>query len=159
MVEFRKDPATGRIGLMEVNGRFWGSLQLAIDAGLDFPWLVSQLALGRRPHSGAPYRVGVKSRWLLGDLDHLYLRLFKTARELQLPPSSPSRLRTVVDFLKFRQRDMHDEIARFDDIRPFLHELGLAARGLTTAAAHRVRRRPGRRAPVEVRGPVAGHVQ
>jgi len=159
MMEFKQDAETDALYLMEVNGRFWGSLQLAIDAGLDFPWLVSCLALGWPPQIGPPYRVGVKSRWLLGDLDHLYLRLFKTARELQLPPSSPSRLRTVVDFLKFRQRDMHDEIARFDDIRPFVHELGLAARGLTTAAAHRVRRRPGRRAPVEVRGPVAGHVQ
>ena len=158
MTEFKQDAQTGALYLMEVNGRFWGSLQLAIDAGLDFPWLVSQLALGRRPYSGPPYRVGVRSRWLLGDLDHLYLRLFKTNHELQLPPSSPSRVRTVVDFLKFQQQGMQYEIARFDDFRPFLHELALAARDVLTAV-RRVRRRPASGAPVEVCEPVASHVQ
>lgn len=37
MVEFRvAEDGTGY--LMEVNPRFWGSLQLAIDSGVDFPW-------------------------------------------------------------------------------------------------------------------------
>jgi predicted ATP-grasp superfamily ATP-dependent carboligase len=158
MMEFKQDAQTGALYLMEVNGRFWGSLQLAIDAGLDFPWLVSQLALGRSTQSGAPYRVGVKSRWLLGDLDHLYLRLFKSNHELQLPSSSPSRLRAVVDFLKFRQPGMRYEIARFDDFRPFLHELRLAGRDVVPVS-RRIRRRPGGRAAVEVCDSIAGHVQ
>src|SRR5690606_12472919 len=42
MVEFRVTPE-GEPFLMEVNIRFWGSLQLAIDAGVDFPWLLHQL--------------------------------------------------------------------------------------------------------------------
>jgi predicted ATP-grasp superfamily ATP-dependent carboligase len=33
MVEYRYDPATGRAALMEINGRFWGSLPLACQAG------------------------------------------------------------------------------------------------------------------------------
>ncbi len=37
MVEFKQDAATGTPYLMEINGRFWGSLQLAIDSGVDFP--------------------------------------------------------------------------------------------------------------------------
>ena len=37
MVEYKLDERTGTPYLMEVNGRFWGSLQLAIDAGVDFP--------------------------------------------------------------------------------------------------------------------------
>jgi hypothetical protein len=36
MVEF-KDDGVNPPCLMEINGRFWGSLQLAIDAGVDFP--------------------------------------------------------------------------------------------------------------------------
>src|SRR5439155_25387070 len=36
MVEFRRAPG-GPAYLMEVNPRLWGSLQLAIDAGVDFP--------------------------------------------------------------------------------------------------------------------------
>ncbi|OLE20554.1 MAG: hypothetical protein AUG50_00315, partial [Betaproteobacteria bacterium 13_1_20CM_3_63_8] len=34
MVEYKRDAATGEPYLMEVNGRFWGSLQLAIDSGV-----------------------------------------------------------------------------------------------------------------------------
>src|SRR6185437_10637525 len=37
MVEYRHDRATGETALMEVNGRFWGSLPLAVAAGMDFP--------------------------------------------------------------------------------------------------------------------------
>jgi len=71
MVEF-KVSAKGTPYLMEVNGRFWGSLQLAIDAGVDFPWLLYQLAIGRKLDKVKPYITGVKCRWLLGDLVSLW---------------------------------------------------------------------------------------
>ena len=44
MVEFKTDNQTGEPVLMEVNGRFWGSLQLATDAGVDFPRLLLEFA-------------------------------------------------------------------------------------------------------------------
>src|SRR5262245_28379133 len=75
MVEFRRSP-TGRAALMELNPRLWGSLQLAIDAGVDFPSLLVDLHRGvaiPRVES----RVGVRSRWLLGDLDHLLISLHR----------------------------------------------------------------------------------
>ncbi|HUR37755.1 MAG TPA: ATP-grasp domain-containing protein, partial [Terriglobales bacterium] len=37
MVEYKDDIADGIPKLMEVNGRFWGSLQLATNAGVNFP--------------------------------------------------------------------------------------------------------------------------
>lgn len=40
MLEFRREPATGTLALLEVNPRFWGSLPLAIACGVDFPGLV-----------------------------------------------------------------------------------------------------------------------
>ncbi len=49
MVEFKTDERTGEPVLMEINGRFWGSLQLAIDAGVDFPRLLVECAEGRPP--------------------------------------------------------------------------------------------------------------
>lgn len=76
MVEFKVDSTTQRPLLMEINGRFWGSLQLAMDAGINFPFLLLNMARGRTetvPENG--YRIGVKSRWLLGDLDQLLMRL------------------------------------------------------------------------------------
>ncbi|MFC6953238.1 ATP-grasp domain-containing protein [Halorubellus litoreus] len=44
MVEFRKDARNGEYVLLEVNPRFWGSLPLAVAAGVDFPaayWALS----------------------------------------------------------------------------------------------------------------------
>ena len=37
MVEFKHNPDTGAFRLIEINGRFWGSLPLAVAAGADFP--------------------------------------------------------------------------------------------------------------------------
>jgi protein-tyrosine-phosphatase/predicted ATP-grasp superfamily ATP-dependent carboligase len=71
MVEFRKDPATGRIGLMEVNGRFWGSISLALHSGVDFPWYLWQLAHGEKPAPAIP-RAGTRFRWLAGDIKRMW---------------------------------------------------------------------------------------
>lgn len=47
MVELKWDEPSGRWFLVEINGRFWGSLPLAVAAGADFPaWLVASW-LGR----------------------------------------------------------------------------------------------------------------
>ena len=131
MVEFKIDRQTGTPLLMEVNGRFWGSLQLAIDAGLNFPYLLYQLAAGEPlelPPNG--YRIGVKSRWLLGDLDHLLLRLRKKDAELSLPPGSPTKLEVLMDFCRFYQRGTRYEVLRLNDPRPFAYELRQYVRNL-----------------------------
>jgi predicted ATP-grasp superfamily ATP-dependent carboligase len=124
MVEFKVDRATNMPILMEINGRFWGSLQLAIDAGMNFPWLLFQLAAGQAvvpPDHG--YRCGIKSRWLLGDLDHLLIRLRKPDAALNLPPGSPSKWQCVRDFAKCFNRDTFYEIEKLGDMHPFLYEL------------------------------------
>jgi predicted ATP-grasp superfamily ATP-dependent carboligase len=134
MMEFKQDRRTGTALLMEVNGRFWGSLQLALDAGVNFPGLVCDLALDKPSVPAAPYRAGVRSRWFLGDVDHLCLRLFKRDRALSLPPSAPSRLRTLLHFLKFAGADLHYEVESRDDPRPFIHELRQYVGELISAA-------------------------
>lgn len=61
--------------LLEVNPRFWGSLALAIRAGVDFPWLLYRLARGERFAPVTEYRTGVRVRWLLpGDILHFLQR-------------------------------------------------------------------------------------
>lgn len=141
MMEYKQDRRTGDFLLMEVNGRFWGSLQLSIDAGVNFPYLLCELALGRRPAMAPVYQGGVKSRWLLGDLDHLLLRLFKTNRQLQIPEGAPSRMRTLLDFCKFAGKDLHHEILNDEDPAPFLYELRQSARGLFASAMQSFRPR------------------
>jgi predicted ATP-grasp superfamily ATP-dependent carboligase len=124
MVECKRDVRTGRHVFMEVNGRLWGSLQLAIDAGVDFPALLASCATGA-PMTGVgmpSYRVGVRSRWFWGDVDHLYLRLRRSPRRLHLDGESPSRLSAVREFLSFWRPDDREEIWRWRDPAPFLLE-------------------------------------
>jgi len=75
MVEFKYDPCSGRFWLMEVNPRFWGSLALAVAAGVDFPWLLYRMATEGDVAPVLQYRTGVCATWLLGDMlamvDHL----------------------------------------------------------------------------------------
>ena len=122
MVECKRDAATGRPVVMEVNGRFWGSLQLAIDAGVDFPALLARCAAGETvPEQGA-YRVGVRSRWFWGDVDHLLLRMRRSRAELNLDARAPSRLRAFFDFLRFRPGRDEEEVWRWRDPAPFVLE-------------------------------------
>ncbi len=129
MVEF-KVTAEGTPYLIEVNPRFWGSLQLAIDAGVDFPFLLYQLAMGERLEAVNSYKTGIKSRWLLGDLDHLYLT-FKSHSGQGL--KIVSKWRAMTQFLNFFERDIRFEVNRWNDLRPFLFELkqymGVRGRG------------------------------
>mgnify|MGYP001604390733 CR=1 FL=1 len=68
MVEFRHDPATGDAALMEVNGRFWGSLPLAVKAGVDFPFYAWEVGQGRAPTVPPAYDHGLRVRWTAGSL-------------------------------------------------------------------------------------------
>ncbi len=123
MVEFKMDRQSKVPMLMEINGRFWGSLQLAIDAGLNFPYLLYQAMNGMPvavPNNA--YRIGSKSRWLLGDLDHLLMRLTKSNSELHLDSHAESRGRCLAEFFKLFQHDLYYEIESLSDPGPALME-------------------------------------
>jgi predicted ATP-grasp superfamily ATP-dependent carboligase len=123
MVEYKRDAATGVPYLMEVNGRFWGSLQLAIDSGVDFPALLIECALGEREVPAPEYRVGVRSRWWWGQVDHLVGRL-------RSHPSAPTTVGGIASATRafgdlvlgpFRPAD-YEEVLRWSDPRPFCYE-------------------------------------
>lgn len=137
MLEYKRDALTNRPYLMEVNGRFWGSLQLSIDAGVDFPALAYQLALGCPPGPRPPYRVGLKNRWLLGDLDHLLARLRGTHDHV-LPDGAPSRGQVVTDFLKVAGRGLRYDVIRLRDPLPFIYELRSYLAGAIAGAARQI---------------------
>jgi len=89
MVEFRVDPRDNTPKLMEINPRFWGSLQLSILAGVDFPYLLYKMLTERDVEPVLDYKVGVRCRWLLpGDI--LWFL------------SAPNKLKNLSEFLKFR---------------------------------------------------------
>jgi predicted ATP-grasp superfamily ATP-dependent carboligase len=122
MVEFKEDSSTGTPYLMEINGRFWGSLQLAIDAGVDFPTLLVRSALGEEIESPKSYRVGVRNRWLWGDMDHLLWMLRAPRNYRESYPFLPSRVAAVARFLIPWRRGEHYEVLKPWDLRPFARE-------------------------------------
>ncbi|MGA9574068.1 MAG: ATP-grasp domain-containing protein [Lysobacterales bacterium] len=63
MVEFKHDRRDGKFKLMEINSRYWGTLDLAIQAGVNFPWLACRMALDGDIDPVFTYRVGLKYRW------------------------------------------------------------------------------------------------
>jgi predicted ATP-grasp superfamily ATP-dependent carboligase len=122
MIECKREAATGRYVLMELNGRFWGSLQLAVDAGVDFPALLVRCAAGEAVPEPPPYQVGVRSRWFWGDVDQLYLRLRRSPADLHLENDGQSRLGAVLEFLHHRPGRDRCEVWRWRDPAPFVVE-------------------------------------
>jgi predicted ATP-grasp superfamily ATP-dependent carboligase len=123
MIEYKRDSATGQPYLMEVNGRFWGSLQLAIDSGVDFPRLLVACALGEPYEPMPPYRVGVRSRWWWGQIDHLVGRARHSAVTGGLSTGTRSARRVFGDLvLGPLRRGDYEEVLRWGDPRPFFNE-------------------------------------
>jgi protein-tyrosine-phosphatase/predicted ATP-grasp superfamily ATP-dependent carboligase len=75
MVEYRMNPATGAFTLMEINGRFWGSLPLALAAGVDFPHELYRSLVSGESVTPTCYRIGLYGRNLRKDLGWLKERL------------------------------------------------------------------------------------
>ena len=72
MVEFKQDSASGQLTLMEINGRPWGSIQLPIFSGIDYPNYAVDWYLRRKlPPATVNYKQGIVCRRLLGELNHL----------------------------------------------------------------------------------------
>lgn len=70
-VEYMIDPRNGEPKLMEINPRFWSSTHLSIRSGVDFPWILYQLAGGQEVQPVNEYIVGKRGRSLLpGDILH-----------------------------------------------------------------------------------------
>lgn len=84
MVEFRQNAATRDYVLMEVNGRFWGSLSLAVHCGVDFPLMQWQVCRGFDPEVPRQYDAGVRERWTAGELQRF--------ADLVTSPSTRKRL-------------------------------------------------------------------
>jgi predicted ATP-grasp superfamily ATP-dependent carboligase len=119
MVECKHEESSGTYYVIEVNARFWGSLQLAIDAGVDFPRLLVEWVLGGRPPMVSTYRVGVRSRWLWGELDHVYLRV-----KLRDPRKSAlgALVASLSELLRHVPGRDQCEVLRLKDPGPFVVE-------------------------------------
>jgi predicted ATP-grasp superfamily ATP-dependent carboligase len=116
-VEFRVDSRDGLPKLMEVNGRFWASTDLASESGIDFPYLLYKLANEERVPSSFSYKKGVKLRWFGGDLNNL-LNTLKGGPGL-VNVARSSRARDLLSFLRLYEKDLHYDSFSLDDPLPF----------------------------------------
>ena len=110
MVEFKYNPESQKYWLMEVNPRFWGSLALAVAAGVDFPWLLYRMATEGDIEPVLQYQTGVTARWLLGDM-LAFINHFKHYK---------SKIQLIKDFL-FCKDNIYDDF-HWDDPLPFVVE-------------------------------------
>lgn len=75
MVELKRHQADGRLYLLEVNPKFWGSLDLALAAGADFPGDLARIASGEELADQPPPTGALRYCWPLGnDLRYLVAR-------------------------------------------------------------------------------------
>ena len=62
---------TGTPYIIDINPRFWGPLFLAIISGVEFPYLLYQMAKSGDIKPASQYTKGLQARWLHGDLASL----------------------------------------------------------------------------------------
>lgn len=67
MVEFKLNEQNGEAWFIEVNPRFWGSVGLAINSDVNFPYLLYKIALEGDVNPITTYKEGVIVEWWLGD--------------------------------------------------------------------------------------------
>lgn len=109
MVEFKQDKRDGQWKLMELNPRYWSHAQLAVDAGVDLPWLHYADLAGEDPEPQMGFRAGVKWWYSLRDLRSFWG--YRKRGQLTLWQWLAS-LRGVSSYSAFA----------WDDLRPFLRQ-------------------------------------
>jgi len=66
--EFKYDEVSGKFYLIEINPRFWGSLSLAIESDINFPYLLYLILAGKQFDSNMDYQLNKRMRFLVQDM-------------------------------------------------------------------------------------------
>lgn len=112
-LDFVIDERDGKPRFLEINPRFWGSVQCAVTAGVDFPFLLYEIAIGNPIGVSYDYRQGITARNVLfDDLRHL-LAVLRGGYPFRY------KLKMAFDFFKFYNDDVY-YIYSISDLKPFL---------------------------------------
>lgn len=104
MVEFKLDERNNKPYVLEVNPRFWGSINQAIASGVDFPYLLYRMTMDGDVSPVLDYKLGVRTRLFMNDLRAVF-SLFKKSKNMSV-------------FSKENFNKMPDDIICCDDILP-----------------------------------------
>jgi thioredoxin reductase/predicted ATP-grasp superfamily ATP-dependent carboligase len=111
-VEFRRD-ASGVPYLMEINPRLSASVEIAVRAGVDFPYLLYQWASGAPIDKITHYRTGIWQRYLTGDIMSTIGALQQRGRPGVTPPDQ-----AILDFWRSFLIPMHYDYLDWQDLTP-----------------------------------------
>ena len=123
MVEYRLDETRDAAYLMEINGRFWGSLPLASQAGAGFALLAHRVALGESLPTLPPSRDKRRCRMVATELKRLARLLLQPdlIRDKQFRVQPVAELwRFIIDFTR---RDVGYYVWDWRDPLPMLADL------------------------------------
>lgn len=98
MVEYRHDPVSGRYWLMEINGRFWGSLPLASQAGAHFAWEQYRAAMRHSDDPLQPPYRQRRARYAIPDTKRLLAILRSPTSEAAAGQPAPSRWKEALQW-------------------------------------------------------------
>ncbi len=118
MVEWKYDTAEGVPKLMEINGRFWGSLPLPERAGAHFVLGYDMLARGFAAPKAGPLRK-MTTQHFLGDVCWLWRVL--TAKDPLRATLYPTKWRAVLDFV-YTTCTVPGDVFAITDPLPFFME-------------------------------------
>lgn len=137
MVEFKMD--SGRFSLMEVNGRFWGSLPLSYRSGIDFPKALIDLLEGIPVKGPFRYRTGIYSRRFSTDFAWFKRNLLSDKSD----PYIKTRpvVRSFLEYGRFLFGRDHWDHAFLSDPMPFLSEIFQTFNNTSSALARMAKRR------------------
>lgn len=123
MVEYRLDEGSDQAWLMEINGRFWGSLPLASHAGAGFALLAHYAALGEALPELPPARDGLRCRMVATELKRLWRLLIRP----ELVTDRQFRIRRVAEVARFIADFFRPRVSYYvwnwRDPQPFLKDL------------------------------------
>jgi predicted ATP-grasp superfamily ATP-dependent carboligase len=125
-VEFRRDSA-GKPYLMEINARLNESVEIAVRAGIDFPYLLYRWANGDRINVVKGYRVGGWMRHLGGDIAMTVASIQQRGR-----PGVPPPTQAILDFfLSFFMPMAYDYVDWRDPLPAWTATKGFARKVLS----------------------------
>jgi predicted ATP-grasp superfamily ATP-dependent carboligase len=111
-IEFVIDKRDNSPKLMEINPRFWGSLQGAINAGVDFPNLLNTMIRDGDIEKSLSYKTGIRCRYIL------YTDLMRLITLMQSDYPAGYKRKALRDFFII-PKDEGYYVYSHDDILPF----------------------------------------
>jgi protein-tyrosine-phosphatase len=128
MLEYRYNFESGQWIFLEINGRFWGSLPLALACGVDFPLYLYQMLVEGRTEFPQRYPLGVCCRNIEGDANWCKEQLLEAWRTRRLPTSLVRG--AVTQAARFVALREHFDTLVADDPMPAASEIAGLSRSL-----------------------------